>query len=71
MIDDLVRHTDDLMYQAKLRDASVQLGVALKGDHPPHECMGSRGVRAQIWNSPAANDRRVHPETFLHPAVPR
>jgi diguanylate cyclase (GGDEF)-like protein len=70
-VDDLLRGADDLMYRAKLRGGSVELGVAPKGDDPLREGLVSRGVKGRIRNSAIVNDRRAYSETFLHPAVPR
>lgn len=73
-IDDLVRGADNLMYQAKLRGAALQLGVAshvqgLEGGRarPPSRTPITRGRAGKH----SVIDRRAHSESFTPEPTPR
>lgn len=73
-VDDLVRSADNLMYEAKLRGACLQLGNAFHARRPAvgrarvASRMSSIDVLAGQRN---ALDRRAHPESFAREFAPR
>lgn len=54
-IDDLVRHADHLMYQAKLRGACLQVDVAQPASPPAGQGRARKGARAPLLGSAAAS----------------
>ena len=71
-IDDLVRSADNLMYEAKLRGACLQLGVASGVERAAigRTGLASRGGRTHGGNGRAA-DRRARPTSFVGEVLPR
>lgn len=71
-VDDLVRSADNLMYDAKLRGACLQLGVASNVERADigRAAIASRRVDTRGRNG-RADDRRAQPTNFVGRALPR
>jgi diguanylate cyclase (GGDEF)-like protein len=71
-VDDLVRSADNLMYDAKLRGACLQLGVASNVERVAigRARTTSRSVGTQGRNG-RADDRRAQPTNFVGEVLPR
>lgn len=73
-IDDLVRGADNLMYEAKLRGACLQLGVAshVQGPVDGRARASSRTASTRVLaGKRSIVDRRAHPESFSREPMPR
>ena len=71
-MDNLVRRADDLMYQAKLRGAGLQIGAASDVVRPKRGPARAtpRNVSLFVGRN-APTERRAHPEAVVEKPVPR
>ena len=71
-VDDLVRSADNLMYEAKLRRACLQVGIASNVERAAigRPRIATRGVSAH-GRTGRAHDRRAQPTSLVSEALPR